>query len=112
MSLNAWRTSRRLTHTPRSLARPSTQTIKIAVSSNVGLAAREPGSRPVALLVTVEVTMKLSVIALDYDGTITRDDRLDTRMREAIAEGAASRRCGHDRNGSPPRRPASRRREP
>jgi hydroxymethylpyrimidine pyrophosphatase-like HAD family hydrolase len=30
--------------------------------------------------------MKLSVIALDYDGTITRDDRLDTPMREAIAD--------------------------
>ena len=30
--------------------------------------------------------MKLSVIALDYDGTVTRDDRLDTPMREAIAE--------------------------
>jgi hydroxymethylpyrimidine pyrophosphatase-like HAD family hydrolase len=31
--------------------------------------------------------MKLSVIALDYDGTITRDDRLATPMREAIADG-------------------------
>jgi hydroxymethylpyrimidine pyrophosphatase-like HAD family hydrolase len=30
--------------------------------------------------------MKLSVIALDYDGTITRDDRLDTPVREAIAD--------------------------
>ena len=30
--------------------------------------------------------MKVSVIALDYDGTITRDDRLDTPMREAIAD--------------------------
>jgi hypothetical protein len=30
--------------------------------------------------------MKLSVIALDYDGTITRDDRLDTPIIEAIAE--------------------------
>ena len=30
--------------------------------------------------------MKLSVIALDYDGTITRDDRLDTPMREAIED--------------------------
>ena len=30
--------------------------------------------------------MKLSVIALDYDGTIARDDRLDTPMREAIAD--------------------------
>jgi hydroxymethylpyrimidine pyrophosphatase-like HAD family hydrolase len=30
--------------------------------------------------------MKLSVIALDYDGTITRDDRLDAPMREAIAD--------------------------
>jgi hypothetical protein len=30
--------------------------------------------------------MKLSVIALDYDGTISRDDRLDTPMREAIAD--------------------------
>jgi hydroxymethylpyrimidine pyrophosphatase-like HAD family hydrolase len=30
--------------------------------------------------------MKLSVIALDYDGTITRDDRLSTPMREAIAD--------------------------
>ena len=30
--------------------------------------------------------MKLSVIALDYDGTITCDDRLDTPMREAIAD--------------------------
>ena len=29
--------------------------------------------------------MKLSVIALDYDGTITRDDRLDTSMTDAIA---------------------------
>ncbi len=27
---------------------------------------------------TVEHTMKLSVIALDYDGTLTLDDRLDT----------------------------------
>jgi hydroxymethylpyrimidine pyrophosphatase-like HAD family hydrolase len=30
--------------------------------------------------------MKLSVIALDYDGTITRDDRVDTPMRDAIAD--------------------------
>jgi hydroxymethylpyrimidine pyrophosphatase-like HAD family hydrolase len=30
--------------------------------------------------------MKLSVIALDYDGTLTRDDRLDPPMREAIAD--------------------------
>ena len=30
--------------------------------------------------------MKLSVIALDYDGTLTRDDRLDAHMREAIAD--------------------------
>ncbi len=30
--------------------------------------------------------MKLSVIALDYDGTVTRDDRLDTPMRDAIAD--------------------------
>jgi hydroxymethylpyrimidine pyrophosphatase-like HAD family hydrolase len=30
--------------------------------------------------------MKLSVIALDYDGTITRDDRLDTSMIEAIGD--------------------------
>jgi hydroxymethylpyrimidine pyrophosphatase-like HAD family hydrolase len=30
--------------------------------------------------------MKLSVIALDYDGTITRDDRLDTSMTDAIAD--------------------------
>ncbi len=30
--------------------------------------------------------MKLSAIALDYDGTITRDDRLDTPMRDAIAD--------------------------
>jgi hydroxymethylpyrimidine pyrophosphatase-like HAD family hydrolase len=38
------------------------------------------------LPVTVELTMKLSVIALDYDGTITRDDRLNAPMREAIAD--------------------------
>ncbi len=30
--------------------------------------------------------MKLSVLALDYDGTITRDDRLNTPMMEAIAD--------------------------
>ena len=30
--------------------------------------------------------MKLSVIALDYDGTITLDDRLDRSMRDAIAD--------------------------
>ncbi|HEU4691764.1 MAG TPA: HAD-IIB family hydrolase, partial [Vicinamibacterales bacterium] len=30
--------------------------------------------------------MKLSVLALDYDGTIARDDRLDPAVREAIAE--------------------------
>ena len=30
--------------------------------------------------------MKLSVIALDYDGTISRHDRLDPFMREAIAD--------------------------
>src|SRR5688500_17651842 len=29
--------------------------------------------------------MKLSVLALDYDGTVTRDDRLDSSMIEAIA---------------------------
>ena len=29
--------------------------------------------------------MKLSVIALDYDGTVARDDRLDPRVRDAIA---------------------------
>jgi hydroxymethylpyrimidine pyrophosphatase-like HAD family hydrolase len=44
-----------------------------------------------ALPVTVEHTMKLSVIALDYDGTSTRDDRLDRPMREAIAD---ARRLG------------------
>jgi HAD superfamily hydrolase (TIGR01484 family) len=31
-------------------------------------------------------TLKLSVLALDYDGTIARDDRLDPAVREAIAE--------------------------
>jgi len=30
--------------------------------------------------------MKLTVIALDYDGTLTRNDHLDTPMRDAIAE--------------------------
>ena len=30
--------------------------------------------------------MKLSVLALDYDGTIARDDRLDPAVREAIVE--------------------------
>ena len=30
--------------------------------------------------------MKLSVLALDYDGTIARDDRLDPTVREAIAQ--------------------------
>jgi hydroxymethylpyrimidine pyrophosphatase-like HAD family hydrolase len=30
--------------------------------------------------------MKLSVLALDYDGTIARDDRLDPSVRDAIAE--------------------------
>ena len=30
--------------------------------------------------------MKLSVLALDYDGTIARDDRLEPAVREAIAE--------------------------
>ncbi|HZL93270.1 MAG TPA: HAD-IIB family hydrolase, partial [Vicinamibacterales bacterium] len=30
--------------------------------------------------------MKLSVLALDYDGTIARDDRLEPTVREAIAE--------------------------
>ncbi|NOT25950.1 MAG: HAD family hydrolase [Acidobacteria bacterium] len=35
--------------------------------------------------------MKLSVIALDYDGTIARGDELDPSVREAIAE---ARTCG------------------
>jgi hydroxymethylpyrimidine pyrophosphatase-like HAD family hydrolase len=35
---------------------------------------------------TLERIMKLSVIALDYDGTVTRNDRLDTPMRDAIAD--------------------------
>jgi hydroxymethylpyrimidine pyrophosphatase-like HAD family hydrolase len=35
--------------------------------------------------------MKLSVIALDYDGTVTRNDALDPSVREAIA---AARRAG------------------
>jgi ribonucleotide monophosphatase NagD (HAD superfamily) len=30
--------------------------------------------------------MKLSVLALDYDGTVARDDRLDPAVREAITE--------------------------
>ena len=30
--------------------------------------------------------MKLSVLALDYDGTVARDDRLDPSVRDAIAE--------------------------
>jgi HAD superfamily hydrolase (TIGR01484 family) len=30
--------------------------------------------------------MKFLAIALDYDGTIARDDSLDDRVREAIAE--------------------------
>ena len=30
--------------------------------------------------------MKLSVLALDYDGTVARDDRLDPSVREAITE--------------------------
>lgn len=30
--------------------------------------------------------MKLSVLALDYDGTIARDDRLDPSVRDAIAD--------------------------
>ena len=30
--------------------------------------------------------MKLSVLALDYDGTIARDDRLDSSVRDAIAD--------------------------
>lgn len=30
--------------------------------------------------------MKLSVLALDYDGTITRGHRLDASVRDAIAE--------------------------
>lgn len=34
--------------------------------------------------------MKLSVLALDYDGTITRDDTLDPSVREAIAVARAS----------------------
>ena len=29
--------------------------------------------------------MRLSAIALDYDGTIARDDRLDPAVRDAIA---------------------------
>lgn len=35
--------------------------------------------------------MKLSVLALDYDGTVTRDDRLDPSVRSAIA---AAREAG------------------
>jgi hydroxymethylpyrimidine pyrophosphatase-like HAD family hydrolase len=35
---------------------------------------------------TLERIMKLSVIALDYDGTVTRNDRLEAPMREAIAD--------------------------
>ena len=30
--------------------------------------------------------MKLSVLALDYDGTIARDDRLDPSVRDAVVE--------------------------
>ena len=30
--------------------------------------------------------MKLSVIALDFDGTLTRHDRLDASMTEAVAD--------------------------
>src|SRR5688572_28212455 len=30
--------------------------------------------------------MKLSVLALDYDGTIARDDRIDPAVRDAIAD--------------------------
>ena len=44
--------------------------------------------------------MKLSVIALDYDGTIARDGRLDTSMREAIADARAPRRRGNARAGN------------
>ena len=35
--------------------------------------------------------MKLSVLALDFDGTIARDDRLDPSVRDAIAD---ARRVG------------------
>ena len=30
--------------------------------------------------------MKLSVLALDYDGTIARDDKMDPAVRAAIAD--------------------------
>jgi hydroxymethylpyrimidine pyrophosphatase-like HAD family hydrolase len=55
--------------------------------------------------------MKLSVIALDYDGTITRDDRLGTPMIEAIAEAKRRGIAVHARHRPPPRRPASCRRQ-
>src|SRR5690349_5586737 len=34
--------------------------------------------------------MRVSVIALDYDGTIARDDRLDPTVRDAIAAARTS----------------------
>jgi hydroxymethylpyrimidine pyrophosphatase-like HAD family hydrolase len=43
-------------------------------------------SRAIDRVERVERTMKLSVIALDYDGTISRHDRLDTSTIEAIAD--------------------------
>ena len=39
--------------------------------------------------------MKLSAIALDYDGTIAVDGALDANVRDAIAD---ARRSGHRRD--------------
>ena len=35
--------------------------------------------------------MKLAAVALDYDGTIASDDRVDPSVREAIAEARDAR---------------------
>ena len=51
--------------------------------------------------------MKLSVLALDYDGTIARGDALDPSVREAIAAARAARDCRDTRDRADPRRTAA-----
>ena len=54
--------------------------------------------------------MKLSAIALDYDGTVARGDVLDPSVREAIAAGADERDRRAARHRPDPGRVAARRR--
>ena len=48
-----------------------------------------------AVCVLRSAAMKLVAIALDYDGTLTRDGRLSRTVVDAIDKRAAHRRSGH-----------------